>query len=91
MRHLHEDARAVARVDLTTNRAAMIEVHQNLQCVRYDRVRLASLDVHNKADPTRVVLELRVVKPLLGGRPEADGLTLILIVLTLVHRYVHAC
>ena len=33
VRHLHEDARAVAGVRLAAARAAMVEVHENLQRV----------------------------------------------------------
>ena len=68
MRHLDENARAVAGVRLATARAAMIEVHQNLQGVADQLVRLFALHVDDKAQAAGVVLELRVVKSLFRRR-----------------------
>ena len=72
MRHLQEDARAVTGVDLTAARAAVIEVLEDLDALLDDGVRFASLDVHDKADATSVMLELRVIEALLRGGPESN-------------------
>ena len=68
MRHLDEDARAVAGVRLAAARAAMIEIHQNLQGVAHELMRLLALHVDDKAQAAGVVLELRIVKPLFQRR-----------------------
>ena len=65
VRRLHEDARAVAGVGLAAARAAMVEVQQHLQRLLDNGVRLFALHVDDKADAAGVVLELRIVKPLL--------------------------
>jgi hypothetical protein len=67
MRHLDEDARAVAGVRLAAARAAMVEVHQDLQRVRHSWWDFA-LHVDDEAQAAGVVLELRVVKPLFRRR-----------------------
>ena len=45
MRHLHQDACAVAGIGLATASAAVIEVHEDLQRLLYERMGFASLDV----------------------------------------------
>ena len=66
MRHLDEDARAIARVDLGAARTAMVEVAQDLQAVGHDPVRLAPVHVDDEAHPAGVVLEERIVQALFG-------------------------
>jgi hypothetical protein len=50
------------------NRAAMVEVQQNLQTVRHKLMGFFALDVDNKANAARVVLELWVIKSLFHRR-----------------------
>jgi hypothetical protein len=45
----------------------MIEVLEDLQRIRHDAVRFLPLHVANKADATRVVLELRIIQALFLG------------------------
>ena len=68
MRHLEEDARAIAGVDLGAARPAVIQVAQNLQSVGDDLVRLAAVHIDHEAHAAGVVLEERIVEPLLGRR-----------------------
>ena len=72
VRHLHEHAGAVAGVDLAAAGAAMIEVLEDLDALLDDGVRFASLDVHDEADATGVMLELRVIEALLRGGPKSN-------------------
>ena len=64
VRHLDEDARAVAGVGLRSARTAVFEVAQQAQALLDDVVRLASTEVDDKTDTARVLLVLRVVKSL---------------------------
>ena len=64
MRRLDEDARAVARVRLAADRAAMIEVHENPQSVRHQLMGFLAFHVDDETDAARVMLELRVIKSL---------------------------
>ena len=64
VRHLDEDAGAVAGVGLRSAGAAVLEVAQQAQALLDDVVRLASAEVDDKADAARVLLVLRVVKSL---------------------------
>ena len=68
-----QDARAVAGVGLAAAGAAMVEVAQDLQGLLHDLVGLAALHVDDEADAAGVVLELRIVKALLGGPAGPDG------------------
>ncbi len=68
MRHLQQNARAVAGVRLRTARAAVIQVQQYLQGVHDRLVGLASLDVDDESDTARLMLEGRMVKALRPGR-----------------------
>ena len=65
VRHLDQDAGAVAGVGLRAGRAAVVEVLQDLDRLPQDLVRLAALHVDHEADAARVVLEPRVVESLL--------------------------
>ena len=64
VRHLDQDAGAVAGVDLAAAGAAMREVLQHLQRLADDGVRLAALDVDDEADAAGVVLVPGVVEAL---------------------------
>ena len=61
VRHLNEDAGAVAGVDLAPAGAAMLQVFQDLQRLTHDRVRLPAFDVDDEADAAGVVLVLGIV------------------------------
>ena len=67
VRHLEQDAGAVAGVRLAAAGAAVQEVDQDLERLAHDRVRAPPLDVHDEADAAGVVLVARVVETL-GGR-----------------------
>ena len=76
MRHLDEDARTVAGVGLAATRPAMVQVDKDLQGVAHQLVGLLAFHVDDKAQPARIVLELRIIKTLFGRRTKAhrDGL-----------------
>ena len=59
---LDQAAGAVAHQRVGADRAAMVEVDQDLQARADDVVRLAALDVGDEADAARVVLVARVVQ-----------------------------
>ena len=61
MRHLDEDARAVAGLGVGPAGASVPQVYQDLESLGHDRVGLPALDVGNEADSTGVVLEAGVV------------------------------
>jgi hypothetical protein len=65
VRHLDQDAGAVAGVLLATAGAAMHEVAQHGQRLRHDLVRAAALHVHHEADAAGVVLGGRIIEALL--------------------------
>ena len=73
VRHLHQDAGAVAGVLLAAAGSAVLEVQQHLDRLVHDRVRPAAVRVHHEADPARVVLEARVVEPLRAGASEGGA------------------
>src|SRR6185436_11811389 len=60
--HLHQDACPIARVRFATARAAMVEVSENLECVRDDRVGFSAFDVNHETDPASVMFESGIVK-----------------------------
>ncbi len=62
--HLEQNPRAIPGVRLAPAGPAMVQVQQNLQRVLNNPVRFLSLDMNQKPDAARVMLELRVVKPL---------------------------
>ncbi len=62
--HLDQDARAVAGIHFASARAAMQQVHEQLQCLTDDAVGLLALDVNDKANAAGVVLVPRIVQPL---------------------------
>ena len=65
VRHLDENACAVAGVGLTAAGATVIEIAQHLDGLLQDAVGLAPLHVHDEADTTRLVFEPGVVQTLL--------------------------
>ena len=69
MRHLHQDARSVARIGLATARAAMVQVAENLEGVLDDLMGLFSFDVHHEADATGFMFKPGIVQALLGRQP----------------------
>ena len=66
VRHLNQDAGAVAGVRLAAARAAVQQVDEDLQPLLDDAVRAAALDVDDEADAAGVVLVARIV--------QADGI-----------------
>src|SRR4029453_19004558 len=67
VRHLEEDAGAIAGIRLTPARAPMEQVHENPQRLAHDCVRAPALDVDDEPDTAGVVLAARIVEAL-GGR-----------------------
>ena len=76
--HLHEQAGAVAGLRIAAARAAVLEVHEHVDALRHDVVRLLAADVRDEADAAGVVLEGGIVEALLlepaglaggGGHP----------------------
>ena len=61
VRHLHQDAGAVAGVLLASARAAVRKVDEDLKGLPHDAVRLSSLHVDDEADAAGVVLVSWVV------------------------------
>jgi hypothetical protein len=64
VRHLHEDAGAVAGVLLAAAGPAVLQVQQHLDRLVDDRVRATPVSVDHEADAAGVVLEAGVVQPL---------------------------
>ncbi len=60
VRHLHQDAGAVAGARVGANRAAMLEIEQNRQRILDDLVRLAAFDIGNKSDTAGIFLQRRI-------------------------------
>jgi hypothetical protein len=73
MRHLDEDARAVAGVDLAAARPPVQQVLEHLQGLAHDGVGSAPLDVHDEADAAGVVLVGGVVESLGRGQTRSGG------------------
>src|SRR5207237_1594793 len=65
VRHLDEDAGAVARVRFAARRPAVKEIDEDLQALLDDTVRAAAFDVDDEADTTR--------RPLMAGIVQAHG------------------
>ncbi len=68
VRHLDHHAGAVAHQRVGADRAAMVEVDQDLQPAGDDVVRFSALDVGHKADAARVVLVARIVEPSIASQ-----------------------
>ena len=67
VRHLNQDAGAVAGVDFTAAGTAVFEVDEHLQGLPDDLVRPASLHVRHEPDAAGVALMSRVIQALRGG------------------------
>ena len=64
IRHLHQNARTVACIHLRPASAAVVEIDEHLKPLCDDVVRLLPLHVSDESDATRIVLKLRIIKPL---------------------------
>ena len=64
VRHLEQDAGAVARAFFAAAGAAVVQIDENGQTLLDDVVRTPALDVHDEADAAGVVLEAGIVEPL---------------------------
>ena len=64
VRHLDHAAGAVADQRVGADRAAMVEIDEDLQPAADDIVRFSALDVGDKADAARIVLVARIVEAL---------------------------
>ena len=64
---LDQAAGAVADQRVGADRAAMIEVGEDLQAVAHDLVRLLALDVRDEADAARVMLVRGSYRPCFSG------------------------
>lgn len=62
MRYLDEDARAIARVGLEANTTAMLEIDENRKRVVDDLMRAHALEVCQRPDTARIMLELAAVQ-----------------------------
>ena len=62
VRHLHQDAGAIAHARVGADRAAVLEVAEDLQTVLDDLVRLAAFDVGDEADAAGVLVECGIVE-----------------------------
>ena len=70
MRHLHEDAGAVARFFLAAAGAAMLQIQENLDRHFDNVVRLAIVQIDDEADAAGIVFVPGVIQPLPG---RSDG------------------
>ncbi len=66
--HLDQAAGAVADQRVGADRAAMVEIDQDLQPARDDIVRFSSLDIGDETDTARIMLVARVVETLSLGQ-----------------------
>ncbi len=62
VRHLDQAAGAVADQRIGADRAAMVEVDEDLQAATDDVVRFSAFDVDDKADAARIMLVARIVE-----------------------------
>ena len=69
---LDQDARAVAHQLVGADGAAMVEVLEDLQALRDDRMRALALDVRHEADAAGIVLVRCVVQPARSGGSNVD-------------------
>src|SRR5262249_4492627 len=66
--HLDQTAGPVADERVGSDRAAMVEIDQDLQSARDDIVRFSSLDIGDETDTARIMLVARVVETLSLGQ-----------------------
>jgi len=64
VRDLHQDAGAVTSTRIGTDRAAMLQIAENVERVENDLMRLLAFYVGDKADPARILFETRIVHAL---------------------------
>ena len=64
VRHLNQDAAAIAGIDLATACAAMIQIQKHRQCLIYHSVRLLALYIDDESHAACFMFELWVVKTL---------------------------
>ena len=62
--HLDQAAGTIAHQRVGPDRAAMVEIDQDLQAATDDLVRLAALDIGHEADPARIVFVAWIVQSL---------------------------
>ena len=67
VRHLEQDAGAVAGVALQARATTMLKVDENRQGVVNHLMRTDALEVSQRADAARVMLELRTIEPARSG------------------------
>src|SRR4029078_13426286 len=73
VRHLHQDAGAIAHPWIGTDRAAVLEIAENAQSVFDELMRLAALDVRDEADAARILGERGIVETLRERRAGISG------------------
>src|SRR3954470_20974651 len=66
VRHLDHEASAVPDQRIGADRAAMVEVDEDLQAATYDVVRFSPLDIGDKSDTARIVLVATIVESSVG-------------------------
>ncbi len=67
MRDLQQDTGPITGIVLTPAGATMVQVLQHRESLLHDLVRLLTLNVHDKADTTGIVLIAGVVEALFAG------------------------
>ena len=67
VRHLHENARAVAGIGVRAGGTAVLEVNQQVEGLAHDAVRPKALDVSDEADAARIVFVSRSIQSLVAG------------------------
>src|SRR5262249_32595572 len=78
VRDLHKNTGTVAHARIGANRTTVLEVAKNAQSVFDEQMRLAALDVRDKANAARTLVECRIVEPPrerragIGGRAASD-------------------
>jgi hypothetical protein len=77
VRHLDQDAGAVAGVGLAAAGAAVVQVHQDGERLLDDVMRTLALHLADESDATGIVLELRIVKTLFRGESVMHHLVLV--------------
>ena len=70
IRHLNQNAGAIAQQRVVTRGAAMHEILKNLQALRHDVMAFDVFDVGHKADTAGIVFKLRVVETLRFGQSD---------------------
>ena len=60
VRHLHQDAGAIAGARIGADRAAVLEIEQDRQRILDDLVRLAPFDIGNESDPAGILFQRRI-------------------------------